>query len=112
MTEHTPGPWEAHHQKMDSIDYEWSLQTPTHAFLMFDFSPTLAPDECNANARLIAAAPELLDALRELVELQIYATGWENGVESNGIQEADYWHANCMESAKAAIAKAEGHPSR
>lgn len=64
MSEHTPGPWESHHQKMDSIDHEWSLQTVDHAFLLFNFSPTLSPDECKANARLIAAAPDMLAALK------------------------------------------------
>lgn len=107
MNKHTPGPWEFHHQKIDSIDYEWSLQTPDHAFLLFNFSPTLSPDECKANASLIAAAPDLLEAMKELADIQQFATGWENGVESNGIQEADYWHSKTMERVKAAIAKAE-----
>lgn len=48
---------------------------------------------CEANARLIAAAPELLAALKECADLIV------------GINGRDSWH---YQQAMAAIAKAEG----
>jgi hypothetical protein len=54
-------------------------------------------DECAANARLIAAAPELLEALRNVI-------GWVSGPEK--------WHTDApalaVDRARAAIAKATG----
>ncbi len=56
-------------------------------------------DERDANARLIAAAPDLLDALRLLLDgLQTYAPEF-----MHGLPKADY-----IRAARAAIAKAEG----
>ncbi len=49
------------------------------------------------NATLIAAAPEMLEALKLLLK------------ESEG-EFNDEWHAYCQEEARAAIAKAEGSP--
>jgi hypothetical protein len=53
-------------------------------------------DECYANARLIAAAPELLEALRDVLHHQVYGT-------STSLPLA-------IERAQAAIVKAEGRP--
>ncbi len=101
MVEHTPGPWEFHHQKMDSIDYEWSLQTPTHAFLLFDFSPILSLDECKANASLIAAAPDLLEVLR------LFDTFAWTAVKADCIESLNELNRR-ITLARAAIAKARG----
>lgn len=60
---HIDGPWEWHHARMDSVSHEWSLQTPTHAFLLFDFLPSIDHQERLAIANLMAAAPNLLAAL-------------------------------------------------
>lgn len=105
MTGHTPGPWESHHQKMDSIDHEWSLQTTDHAFLLFNFSPTLSPGECKANARLIAAAPDMLAALKTAFLLP---RPWTVGAR---LITEEKWNA-AVDAVTSAIAKAEGHPSR
>ena len=59
--------------------------------------PEIIPERI-ANARLIAAAPELLAALEEMTEL----IQWS---ESGGEEERAY------DAARAAIAKAEGMPS-
>jgi hypothetical protein len=70
-TRHTPGPWEV---------YTWADKTEV-GVSPCDMSRSDIAD-CNtdctdisyeeklANARLIAAAPELLEALRELVDVQ------------------------------------------
>ena len=74
MKEHTPGPW-----KQRVWDYshatpprkELNIENETNliATLQCDFpgdNPYIIPgDEARANARLIAAAPELLEALED-----------------------------------------------
>lgn len=61
-------------------------------------------DEANANARLIAAAPDLLAALRELVRAN---TSWNAAVESC-IGRPVAWTDDYLDAARAAIAKSEG----
>lgn len=56
-----------------------------------------ALSECDANARLIAAAPDLLDALKELAEIVDGLRGGEGTLDSFTLQPA-----------RAAIAKATG----
>lgn len=68
LAAHTPGPWELHHQSPDLMagDCDWSLQTESAgAFLLFCHHPD-APAE--ANARLIAAAPELLRIVQNIIQ--------------------------------------------
>jgi hypothetical protein len=63
MSEHTPGPWEVDAEdshKVTSEDYGAIAWTPNEPAEM----PTIVA-EMRANARLIAAAPDLLDALRQ-----------------------------------------------
>jgi hypothetical protein len=59
ITKHTPGPWEANGSTV--VANKASFRA------LFDCKPlrmTLSAEECAANARLIAAAPELLEALQ------------------------------------------------
>lgn len=65
---HTPGPWRVEH----AVDHEWDISAPTWMSLAVVFGnedeePRLE-SEGHANARLIAAAPELLEALLKLRE--------------------------------------------
>jgi hypothetical protein len=92
MIKHTPGPW--HYRRGD----EWSHSVVTHHGTLPDGSQNcwtvadinkMREPEHEANARLIAAAPELLEALKELLP----------GADAMG------WNT---EKARAAIAKAEG----
>lgn len=57
-------------------------------------------DEDKANASLIAAAPDLLKALKTLLSLHDYH-----------VYTADAWNVS-MEEARAAISKAHGYISR
>lgn len=97
---HTPGPWVAqcdpcHYDTLSEIrggSSERRNSLPQQ--LMVSVGGWASWQEQEANARLIAAAPELLEALRELTELaHLHMTG-------------GYGHA--IDNAARAIAKAEG----
>ena len=55
---HTPGPWYAHGTKVS----KWETQDE----IDFHGDEVIAETGFNANARLIAAAPEMLDALKNV----------------------------------------------
>ena len=55
-TKHTPGPWNIH---FNDTGHATSIMADHKICVM----QTNNLDECNANAKLIAAAPELLEAL-------------------------------------------------
>lgn len=80
---HTPGPWECHPDDLAEGLY-WVLPEAT----------TVAEDE--ANARLIAAAPEMKEALEAIRDLG-----------SDGEHSGDR-HARCRDIARRALAKANG----
>lgn len=94
---HTPGPW----TWMNYPDGRKLLAAPARAVV---HCPD-APMTCDpADARLIAAAPDLLAALKRLTEAEVYV--------DNGYCQG-YWpneHLEDCEGAQAlaAIAKAEG----
>jgi len=92
---HTPGPWEA-----ESDLSVWALGGGIKVAGACGTGGGLTAED-HANARLIAAAPELLTALRELRDECDAAQGPELR------QCGSAWRA-LMESADAAIAKAEG----
>jgi hypothetical protein len=79
MSAHTPGPWTAI-ETPESSHHDWRIKA-TRLFI------GVATDNSEADARLIAAAPELLEALEYLVSLG---------------------GGDCLEPARAAIAKAKG----
>lgn len=101
MTEHTPGPWKAAHLG-DSIailgtraeDPEPDGRTVAE---IFD-----TDTEATADARLIAAAPDLLAALEWIVEFASERPEWFNGPMPDSAENV--W----LEDARDAIAKAEG----
>ena len=77
MSEHTPGPWRHSRDRFDDWGYvragerlvavaRYDIDDPTEAEL--NEHRRNHTDPCEANARLIAAAPELLAALRSLLE--------------------------------------------
>lgn len=61
-TQHTPGPWSA---VFGNGLLSVSVQAPTTHVCLVSKLPTLRCEEAEANARLIAAAPELLAALQK-----------------------------------------------
>jgi hypothetical protein len=85
---HTPGPWEA-----------WQRQSAVFV-VACDFQVALLCDgnnsEINANAHLIAAAPDMLAALRGILD------------DAKAYGMADSAFSGSLIEAAAAIAKAEG----
>ena len=100
--QHTPGPWELGSKSRDTefLDDEWEISIcganeidcPLIAMVS---NLSLSDDEADANACLIAAAPELLEALQSLVDMDV---AYQRGPKV----------AEAVESARAAIAKATG----
>jgi len=62
---HTPGPWAAHEGWPSDV---WHVDMPGRTYSIgvsrADSDEDMAVEEVQANARLIACAPEMLDALR------------------------------------------------
>ena len=92
MSTHTPGPW--HQGGLDRHDKHWMRETRDAKGRGIAWCGTFPEDEAHANARLIAAAPEMLEALEEIVSAAD-GDGWSQ-------LDAD------LRKARAAIAKAKG----
>lgn len=82
----TPGPWETLSFSQHELQTDFAMVKIGKRVHMVGYS-----DEDKANARLIAAAPELLEALEALLD-------YENGIQK----------AQAEQMARAAIAKAGG----
>ena len=97
MSKHTPGPWRA---QLREYGGQWEVERHWEVVSACDTEWWIAEDAsytgCDeATARLIAAAPELLEAL---MGLRLYVDPLLGG------EEVD----NAIRAANAAIAKAEG----
>lgn len=94
-TKHTPGPWVV---KSARSGFYVESQFDVIVESLDEYGRYGAIDD-EANARLIAAAPELLEALKSIAEF------WNRDQNEEAMIGA-CWHA--VETAEAAIAKAEG----
>tara|TARA_R110000868_G_scaffold117383_1_gene311867 strand:+ start:149 stop:466 length:318 start_codon:yes stop_codon:yes gene_type:complete len=94
-TTHTPGPWNAFYKNKYN---EWHVSVPMpHGTMKLGlFDNGIPSDNPEADARLIAAAPELLEALKE-------ALPWIGGIANENGSAQDAYRAAVL-----AIAKAEG----
>lgn len=69
MSEHTPGPWRVAGVHIASTTERVVASCYPQDFLKDDVMMRLeSVDTCSANARLMAAAPDLLEALRAMQE--------------------------------------------
>ena len=93
-TKHTPGPWEQGTQVNGSTTLVARMKT---GFVVAEMRNVHFREEAEANARLIAAAPDLLESLRELAELAVLQFGMPPPGADGTLQKA-----------LAAIAKADG----
>jgi len=122
MSEHSLGPWRACHDGECKCGFIWSADHETHVASAHG-PGALGADwygsdiVCNhetqkANARLIAAAPELLAAAAKLEEAETFHANCEE-CEGEGVPELCeacfplFDEARCMR--RLAIAKAENH---
>lgn len=97
---HTPGPWVLNGWdvvKSGCVEVKDGLHTFPALAAIHNGDGKLCMEEINANARLIAAAPELLMACRMLVAL-----------EDGDAHEADTSWKQARKIMRSAIAKAEG----
>lgn len=110
MTKHTQGPWVVH--EGDEIDVRSAnpadlAQAPIYYCIAENIGGHVHGEnfddysEVEANARLIAAAPELLEALEGMIEVY----GSEGDVDGLPKHEVEL---NLIAFARAAIAKARG----
>jgi hypothetical protein len=97
---HTPGPWE-----VDEPHQVWAPSAGEYvAITQVEDRETIPRDQVEANARLIAAAPELLEAIKELLEVA-------DPDSSDGYEMEWQWRETlerAQDRARAAIAKATG----
>lgn len=100
---HTAGPWEAPRNGLDGAIYAPNAPKGT-LWRICDAVRGLSDEELSANARLIAAAPELLAAARVLAE------GWfqREHPDSPGVTITDSQMAEAAYDVRAAVAKVEG----
>ncbi len=97
MTKHTPGPWSARNGRIFMTDREELTVANVARAFDGDYSP--------ANARLIAAAPDLLEALEALADLHKPCLA-DNPTLMECVKEQPEYQA--YYAARAAIAKAKG----
>lgn len=97
---HTPGPWENEDGEITARGAVVANVYQADDFpCLDDADRPAAEEECKANARLIAAAPDLLEACRSaLVPVK---EAWAKQMEGN-----DLWPV--FEALRAAVARAEG----
>lgn len=95
-TKHTPGPWIA-----ERIMGNYAIHSESGVFKNIALVPVGPTD-----ARLIAAAPELLEALKKVAQsLEWHAHGCCRGIDAGGPLPTN----EAVELAKRTIAKATGH---
>jgi hypothetical protein len=88
---HTPGPWSIFSDRADRTTIGSRIARICD---MHGKDPAFYTDEDAANARLIAASPELLEALERWISMAL----------NSGLEGCD----EILEQAEAAIAKAKG----
>lgn len=109
-TKHTPGPWtKSRDFKLDPDKFGLGVQQRVSVieadpnFKIADVFDTAFPDMNEANARLIAAAPEMLEALEEALSIMR-----ANTTSRYMTEEMQQQFAPAMNACRDAIRKAKG----
>ena len=92
---HTPGPWKAVEAAYNPPGWLWVQNGPGALLANVHQNVNIPLDARNANARLMAAAPELLEALQEII----------TAADGEGWSQIDAGFTK----ARAAVAKALGN---
>lgn len=104
---HTPGPWFLEGNWNPEAEAElggWVSCFPPAGVPVFELTPVVGKrEEICANARLIAAAPEMLEALQKIVDMNV-----QYAIDRFG-DASQAESMSCVTIARAAIAKATGH---
>jgi len=103
MSTHTPGPWTIHSEAANAASgspINSEIRGGHHVVVRLG---TMHADSTKANARLIAAAPDLLAALQAIVNKAHPRADYLNGDATHYIGPKEL-----VDAARAAIAKAEG----
>ena len=108
-TKHTPGPWNWSRWPSELIGGSLSVYQigPMRAVIYDDWRPRadgISEEENEANARLIAAAPELLEACKAAREFALE----EIDLLCEGGVQVPSWLLKLQEQLRTAIAKATG----
>jgi hypothetical protein len=107
MSKHTPGPWEVVFiEKRKRVYYATIVAEPSKLHLATLFS--LHIDELKANANLIAAAPDLEDALWAMAGAAKLLQALHNDSESDDVDEAHNQYAKAELMFMKAIKKVKG----
>jgi hypothetical protein len=96
-TKHTPGPWTQYRDSRGNVRIQGNVQGGPVAFIE-EMNNTGGTEQDHANARLIAAAPDLLAACQEIID------GMVDGKNSTNKNVTMY----AIQMVKSAIAKATG----
>jgi hypothetical protein len=119
QAKHTPGPWRADGAR-NGTDHYYQIDAPTPEGVSAWFpytvcstdshNPAMSREEDEANARLIASAPELLEALKVCLSRAYYRTSSGNIVcrSCTGATTSRHTLGCMVAQAEAAVAKAEG----
>jgi hypothetical protein len=102
---HTPGPWNTDEQVIFASSGE--AVASTWKFGQFDVGGRGSHAEADANARLIAAAPELLAALKSALSWITVLTETSPG-NAEDMRDMEHKRDYLGAELRAAIAKAEG----
>jgi len=111
MTTHTPGPW---HRNVPPASKYATIFAGRNNHICTLSTPSKTEGELEANADLIAAAPLLLEALKDLLAYHSQPTGFDTAVCMDDKQFGEFLKgitANGDElaaKARAAISKATG----
>ncbi len=107
---HTPGPWKVDCEFKRDV-YSFSPQIELVELLASVYSMRRAKGSGEANARLIAAAPELLSSVQEFLSLRqsiIDMGGAKEPFDPQMIEVFSQMQIEVVERAEAAIRKATG----
>lgn len=107
---HTPGPWSIGAEGTGNMDHPCTIPVQSlDSRYVAEVWADVADKPAKANAALIAAAPELLEALKAARTNVAYAHQPENCGDHCRNNCRDCVLRNTLEEIDAAIAKAEGH---